>query len=163
MDKLYVAKIVSSTSTDGVGLRNSLYLSGCHLKCKGCHNSAWWDIKSGEAMTLNKVFKKLNKDDFNISILGGEPILQYPALLKLCKKIKAETNKTIWLWTGYELPYLEIFYGDILKYIDMVVDGPFIQDLKSPNLKWRGSTNQNIYEIIHSKTNNTIKINKIDI
>lgn len=104
------------------------------------------------------MFAELNQDDFNISILGGEPLMQYPALLELCKLIKKKTKKNIWLWTGYELPYLEIFYGDLLAYVDVVVDGPFEQELAEPNLKWRGSTNQKVWDILHDKHHHIINI-----
>ena len=153
-NKLYVAKVVNSTSVDGVGLRNSLYVSGCHLHCKDCHNKEWWPLKSGKEMTLEEVYGALNVDDFNISILGGEPMMQYQMILELCRMIKERTQKTIWLWTGYEIPYIEIFYGDILKYVDVIVDGPFISKLKDANLRFRGSSNQRIYEVQHSKTIN---------
>jgi anaerobic ribonucleoside-triphosphate reductase activating protein len=150
MDKLYVARIVESTSTDGVGLRNSLYVSGCHIHCPGCHNKDWWSLKSGKEMDVLEVYELLSKDDFNISILGGEPLMQYPAILKLCKLIKKTTNKTIWLWTGYEMPYLECFFGDLLKYVDVVVDGPFKAELADRSLHFRGSSNQQIYEVKHT-------------
>lgn len=163
MNKLYVAKVVGSTSTDGVGLRNSLYVSGCHLRCEGCHNAQFWSIKSGTERSINEVFDELNRDDFNISILGGEPLMQYPAILELCKLIKKKTKKTIWLWTGYELPYLEIFFGELLRYVDVVVDGPFQKENYKPNLKWRGSTNQKVWQIKHDSHNNTFNINELNI
>lgn len=150
MDKLYVARIVESTSTDGVGLRNSLYVSGCHIHCPGCHNKDWWALKSGKEMDILEVYQQLNKDDFNISILGGEPLMQYPAILQLCKLIKKTTKKTIWLWTGYEISYVERFFSEILKYVDVVVDGPFKVELADRSLYFRGSSNQQIYEVKHN-------------
>lgn len=145
--KLYVARIVYSTSTDGVGLRNSLYVSGCSIHCPGCHNKAWWDKKAGVLQTVDEVFAQLNSDQFNISILGGEPLEQYEAVLALCKKIKQETNKTVWMWSGYTLDYIKKNYKDILYYIDVLVDGPFVSSLAKPNLQWRGSTNQQVYNV----------------
>lgn len=150
MDKLYVARIVESTSTDGVGLRNSLYVSGCHIHCPGCHNKEWWSLKSGKEMDIMEVYQQLNKDDFNISILGGEPLMQYPAILKLCKLIKEHTGKTIWLWTGYEIVQVQNLFGDIMKYVDVIVDGAFKEDLRDISLSFRGSRNQRIYEVIHN-------------
>lgn len=143
-DKLYVAKIVSSTSADGPGLRNSLYVSGCPIHCEGCHNSKWWKLESGTLMFVDEVYGQLNKDLFNISILGGEPMLQSKAILKLCKRIKAETNKTIWMWSGYTLEAIQNMCPEILEYIDTLVDGAFIKEQAEPNLKWRGSKNQRI-------------------
>lgn len=89
--------------------------------------------------------------------------MQYPAILELCKLIKKKTKKTIWLWTGYELPYLEIFYGELLAYVDVVIDGPFYEELKDDELKWRGSSNQQIWEIQHDNSNRVINIDKIRI
>lgn len=139
-----VAKIAYSTSVDGVGLRNALYVSGCNRHCPGCHNPQLWDINAGQDMTIQEAFDKLNIDDFNISILGGEPLMQYKEVVELCKLIKEKTNKTIWLWSGYELHEIKAWFPKILKYIDVLVDGPFIEEFKEPNLKWRGSSNQNI-------------------
>lgn len=107
---------------------------------------------------MEDVFDELNQDEFNISILGGEPLMQYPAILELCKLIKKRTKKTIWLWTGYELPYLEFFFGELLAYVDVVVDGPYREELKGENLLWRGSSNQNVWSIIHDNHNRIINI-----
>lgn len=101
-------------------------------------------------MTVEEAYTALSIDDFNISILGGEPLMQYPAIVELCKLIKKRTKKTIWLWTGYEMPYVEIFFGDILKYVDVIVDGPFMAELKDTNLRFRGSSNQRIYKVEHN-------------
>lgn len=148
-DKLYVARIVESTSTDGVGLRNSLYVSGCNLHCPGCHNKEWWPLKSGQEMTVEEVYEALNIDDFNISILGGEPLIQYQAILELCRLVKERTSKTIWLWTGYEITQVRNLFGDLLQYVDVIVDGPFKEGLRDTSLFFRGSKNQRIYEIVH--------------
>lgn len=149
-NKLYVARIVESTSTDGVGLRNSLYVSGCNIHCPGCHNKEWWPLKSGQEMTIEEVYNALNVDDFNISILGGEPLMQYPAILELCRLIKARTNKTIWLWTGYEVSQVQSMFGDLMKYVDVIVDGPFKEALRDTSLLFRGSKNQRIYQVEHN-------------
>lgn len=148
-NQLFVARIVESTSTDGVGLRNSLYVSGCNLYCPGCHNKEWWPLKSGQEMTVEEVYEALNIDDFNISILGGEPLMQYQAILELCRLIKERTNKTIWLWTGYEITQVQALFGDLLQYVDVIVDGPFKEELRDTSLFFRGSKNQRIYEIVH--------------
>lgn len=145
--ELYVARIVYSTSTDGVGLRNSLYVSGCPIHCEGCHNKAFWSKESGDKQTVDAVFAQLNSDDFDISILGGEPLMQYEAVVELCKKIKEETNKTIWLWSGYTMAYIQKHFPDILYYIDVLVDGMYMKTKSVPNLQWRGSTNQRVWKV----------------
>lgn len=148
MDRtIYVAKIAYSTSVDGVGLRNALYVSGCPIKCAGCHNKQLWDIQSGLQMSVEEVCDSLNIDDFNISILGGEPLMQYESILALCKLIKERhPHKTIWLWSGFTVEHIQKEYEAILHYVDVLVDGPYLEQFAVPNLKWRGSTNQRIIE-----------------
>lgn len=150
-DELYVARIVYSTSTDGVGLRNSLYVSGCPIQCEGCHNKVFWKKESGEKQTVDEVFAQLNSDQFDVSILGGEPLMQYEAVVELCKKIKKETNKTIWLWSGYTMTYIQKHFPDILYYIDVLVDGAYMEAKSVPNLQWRGSTNQRVWKVENVK------------
>ena len=147
INHLYVASVVHSTSTDGVGLRNALYVSGCNIKCPKCHNKEYWDIYAGQKRSIESVYDELNEDEFNISILGGEPLMQYEGVLQLCKMIKERTTKTIWLWSGHCLEEIKKLYPEILKYIDVLVDGPFQEDKYEPNLQWRGSTNQRVINI----------------
>lgn len=146
-NKISVAKIVSSTSVDGVGLRTALYVAGCDLRCQDCHNKEWWDIKRGTLYNIEDVYNQLMEPDENISILGGEPLMQYEAIVLLCKMIKERTDKTIWLWSGHTLNDIQAHYPDILRYIDVLVDGPFVKKLYQTNLQWRGSTNQNVIDV----------------
>mgnify|MGYP000776809538 CR=1 FL=1 len=96
---------------------------------------------------VDEVLAQLTETDENISILGGEPLMQYSALVELCRKIKEETDREIWLWSGYTLETIKIHFPEILKFIDVLVDGPFMEDLADPNLRFRGSSNQNIIPI----------------
>ena len=91
--------------------------------------------------------ERLNESDENISILGGEPLMQYSGLTALCKFIKEHSDKSIWLWSGYTLSHIQQHYPEILKWIDVIVDGPFIKELAEPNLRFRGSSNQQIVPI----------------
>jgi anaerobic ribonucleoside-triphosphate reductase activating protein len=100
-------------------------------------------------MTIEEVYAALNADDFNISILGGEPLVQYPAILELCRLIKERTDKTIWMWTGYEMAQIQSLFSDLMKYVDVIVDGVFKENLRDTALPFRGSKNQRIYEITH--------------
>ncbi len=74
--------------------------------------------------------------------------MQYEGILSLCKAIKANTGKDIWMWTGYPLEHVKLYYPDILRYINVIVDGPFIKAMAKPNLKWKGSTNQRVIALI---------------
>ena len=150
-DTLYVAKVVKSTAVDGVGLRNSLYVSGCSLRCPGCHNEAFWELSSGRRLTLEEVYAQLCDDDFGISILGGEPMMQHEAVTRLCRMIKERTGKNIGLWSGFTLEHISTNWPDVLRYIDVLVDGPYIEAEREPGLQWRGSRNQRVIDLRHSR------------
>lgn len=142
---------------DGEGVRVSIYVSGCHFHCKGCHNKEAWDFNYGkkfEDSTINYILELMNHDYIaGLSILGGEPLelVNQQGLAELVKKVKNKyPEKTIWCYTGYDFEkdvlgkmYKEYtFTQDLLKNIDIMVDGEFQEQNKLVDLKFRGSTNQ---------------------
>lgn len=142
---------------DGEGVRVSIYVSGCHFHCKGCHNKEAWDFNYGkkfEDSTIDYILDLMNHDYIaGLSILGGEPLepVNQQGLVKLVQKVKAKyPEKTIWCYTGYDFEkdvlnkmYKEFTYTqDLLKNIDIMVDGEFEEENKIVDLKFRGSTNQ---------------------
>lgn len=157
-DVLYVAKIVENTIVDGEGFRTSLYLSGCDICCEGCHNKELWDINSGRAMDIDEVFDRLTENFTNITFIGGEPMLQAQALYELAEKIKAQTQKDIWIYSGHI--YEEILenkeYFRLLKCCDVLVDGKYDGKYRRSNLKFRGSANQRIIDVKKSLNENSV-------
>lgn len=155
---IYVANIVDNTIVDGEGFRTSLYVSGCDICCDDCHNKDWWDINKGTPMTINEVFDKINFEITNVTLIGGEPMLQAKTLALLAEKIKKETNKTIWVYSGHT--YEEILgnedYYNLVKHCDVLVDGKFDKAYYKNNLKFRGSTNQRIIDLNKSLVNKDI-------
>lgn len=149
---LYIADIVENTIVDGVGFRTSLYLSGCDIGCIDCHNKELWDINSGQAMTVDYVYKNIRNSFTDITFIGGEPMLQAKILAILAEKIKKETDKNIWIYSGHT--YQEILnnksYFNLLKYCDVLVDGRYDEKFFENNLRFRGSTNQRIIDISKS-------------
>ena len=148
--KLYVLDIIEETMVDGVGLRTSIYFSGCSHFCNGCHNPQSWNLNNGKEMTIDELLNIIKADEFaNVTFSGGDPLYQCEGVTELAKRIKEETDKTIWCYTGFT--YEEIIANDYLKqilpYIDMLVDGPFIEELKNTDLPFRGSENQRIIEL----------------
>lgn len=148
-----VAQVNFCDSQNGPGLRVSVFLSGCSLRCKGCHNQEAQDPNYGkpfDLVTYLGIEEALKNPDIDgISLLGGDPMEAYnqPLTWKLCALAK-EHGKTVWLWTGRKL---EQFQGEhntlpqlILKLTDVVVDGPFVQKLHDPNLEYCGSSNQRV-------------------
>lgn len=153
---LYVASIVENTIVDGIGFRTSLYLSGCDIRCEGCHNKYLWNINSGHAMKIDEVFKKITESFTNITFIGGEPMLQAEALSVLAERIKNSTEKDIWIYSGHT--YEEILenktHSELLKYCDVLVDGKYDEKYHKNNLRFMGSSNQRIIDIKKSLLNN---------
>ncbi len=155
MTKISILKIVESTTVDGPGLRTSIYCAGCRNACPGCHNPQSWDINNGTLMSIDDIMKRIVDEDFcNVTFSGGDPMLQALPFALLAQRIKAETNKNIWCYTGYTFEDC-LTHPDrlqLLKHIDALVDGPFIIEQKDPNLLFRGSRNQRIIDVPASLT-----------
>lgn len=142
---------------DGTGVRVSIYVSGCHFHCKGCHNKEAWDFNYGKKFdesTIDYIIDLLKPSYIaGLSILGGEPLelVNQQGLLPLVKKVKEiYPDKSIWCYTGYDFEkdvygkmYKEYSYTkELLEGIDIMVDGEFVEEKKLVDLKFRGSTNQ---------------------
>ena len=156
------ADIKIADVANGKGVRVSLFVSGCNHHCKGCFNAQAWDFNYGKEFTEKEIDRIL--DDLNhpyvagLSLLGGEP-LEYSnqkGLLPLVKKVKEKfPDKNIWCYTGYKFDddiEGNMFENwsetkELMKYIDVVVDGKFEEDKKDLNLKFRGSRNQRIIDV----------------
>ena len=135
---------------DGPGLRTSIYCAGCHHHCPGCHNPQSWDINNGKWMTVDEIFDVIKADPFsNVSFSGGDPFYQVDAFTELARRIKSETKKTIWCWTGFTIEEIRAdgHLVQLLPYIDTLVDGPFILEQRDTQLLFRGSPNQRIIHL----------------
>ena len=183
-------KIDEFDSADGSGIRVGLYVSGCTHKCKGCYSSEYWDFESGEKFTekhLAQLQIDLTKDYIEgLSILGGDPletknIHQVKYIIEQCSHYYERTYDkplNIWLWTGSIFENLliqllsdsmrygpECWYIDDLEYIlnniDVLVDGPFVEEKKDLNLAYRGSSNQRLIDM--RKTLENHKVILLDI
>lgn len=148
-------EIKPNDAVNGEGICVSLWTVGCPHHCKGCHNSDLWEYNQGEKFTLDtytKIMKllKANGVNRNLSILGGEPLCKenrYDVIF-LCSLIKTASPETkIYVWTGYSYEYVIENCSDLLKYIDVLIDGKFEIDKKDIRLKLRGSSNQRIIDV----------------
>ena len=156
------ASIKECDSANGLGVRVSIFVSGCNHKCKGCFNEAIWDFNIGDEYTKeveNHILDLLKRPYIRgLSLLGGEPMepAHQIALLSLVKRAKEMyPNKDIWCWTGFlfDKDIMQKMYKflkqtpEFLKYIDVIVDGKFIEELKDLRLRFRGSSNQRIIDV----------------
>lgn len=149
--------ILDCTIADGEGVRVSLYVSGCSHRCKGCHNPESWSCEAGKeftAETLETLISLLDRDYIDgLTLTGGDPLflLNRDTILNICRVIKTRLpNKTIWLYTGYD--YEDVKDLELMQYVDVVVDGEFILELRDITLPFRGSSNQNIIKLNHQKS-----------
>ena len=141
------ASIRKMDTSNGNGVHTSIFVQGCYHRCEGCWNESTWDFNGGKEFTeelLNKFIECSNADYITgISILGGEPFQQNPSeILGLLKTLKDRVGKPIWLWTGYEFGSIPNEYKECLDYIDVLIDGKYMEELRDLNLVLRGSSNQ---------------------
>ena len=156
-------KIRKMDISNGPGIRVSIFMQGCEFHCKGCFNPDTWDFKCGNEFTDDTIKDVLNlcENEYitGLSILGGEPLHKnnIGGSTKLAKEFKKRfPKKNLWVWTGFL--YEDIKDYEIFNYIDVLIDGQFKEELFSPKLKWRGSSNQRVIDIIKSKKENKIII-----
>ncbi|OBW92198.1 ribonucleoside-triphosphate reductase [Gallibacterium genomosp. 3] len=139
---------------NGEGTRCTLFVAGCTHQCRGCYNQKSWSFDAGvffdQAME-EQIIRDLKDTRIRrqgLSLSGGDPLhpRNVKRLLPLVKRIKTECpDKDIWCWTGYQLAELDQQQREMLAYIDVLIDGKFIQEQADPTLVWRGSANQVIY------------------
>lgn len=144
--------IIKNDIANGPGVRVSLFVSGCRNHCPGCFQPQTWDFGYGKPFTGDteeEIIEALRPSWIQgFSILGGDPMEpeNREALLPLLKRIRSELpEKDIWLYTGYTLE--EVSDEEILNWVDVVVDGPFIEAKKDMSLSFRGSRNQRIIRL----------------
>lgn len=148
---------------NGDGLRVVLWVSGCEHRCKNCQNPLTWDKNDGLEIDENvykELYTELNKKYISgITLSGGDPLAKFNRedTTKLVKNIRDRyKEKTIWIYTGYK--YEDIKNLEVMKYIDVLVDGKFIDELKDVSVPWKGSTNQRVIDIKETRKTNKIVI-----
>ena len=148
--------------SNGPGVRVSIFMQGCHFHCKGCFNENTWDFNGGEEYsdeTINRVLELSSADYIvGLSILGGEPMhpKNIEGTTRLAKAFKEKyPKKNIWVWSGY-LFDKDLSDKEVMKYIDVLVDGTFKIDLFDPKLKWKGSSNQRVIDVKKSLKNKKV-------
>lgn len=136
---------------DGPGMRYVIFFQGCLHHCEGCHNPETWPVLGGNKYDMDNIKKEIAKDPMisGITLSGGEPFLQPRAVLDICVWAK-QRKLSVWCYTGYDWEQLiewEDARKDILKYVDVIVDGEFKKDELSLDISWRGSRNQRLIDV----------------
>ena len=133
-------------------MRCVVWLAGCKHKCPGCHNPETWNFNCGHKINeddLEVIYSQLNKEEISgLTITGGDPLFQDEKLALFLKEIKLKfPNKNVWCYTGFTLS--AVLCCKSLDYIDVLVDGPYKQELNPGpgKILWRGSTNQRIIDL----------------
>ena len=149
--------------SNGPGVRVSIFMQGCTFNCKNCFNSETHDFNGGKKFTddtINRVLELCDNETIRgLSILGGEPMhpKNIEGTTKLAKAFKKKyPNKDLWIWSGF-LFDKNLKDKEVVKYVDVLVDGQYIDELHNPTLKWKGSSNQRVIDVQKSlKSNNVV-------
>ena len=154
-----ISKIETNSLNNGPGIRLVVWCQGCSLKCNNCHNPESWDACGGREFTDDDTNFIMNYLNYNyvagVTLSGGHPLEDYNivACTELCKGIKSSFNeKTIWLYTGRL--WEDVKDLPIMKYVDVLVDGPYIDELRDISLPYRGSKNQRVIDVQKSLKKN---------
>ena len=158
-------KIDRCSVSNGLGVRTVLWISGCNIHCKNCHNQSTWDFDSGIPFTeetMQELLYDLSKPYIKgCTLSGGHPLDPHnaPKVLEIVKRVKmVYPNKDIWIYSGYV--WEDIIKDDILKEIlkrtDVLVDGAYVDELRDISLAFRGSSNQRIIDVPKSLEQNKV-------
>lgn len=155
-------KIRKMDISDGPGVRVSIFMQGCTFHCKNCFNPETHDFNGGKEFnedTIKRVLELCENENIKgLSILGGEPMhpQNIEGTTKLAKAFKERfPSKTIWIWTGF-LFDKDLKDKEVLNFIDVLVDGQYVEELRNPKLKWSGSSNQRVIDVQKSLAENKI-------
>lgn len=158
-------KIDKCSVSNGLGVRTVLWVSGCNIHCKNCHNQSTWDFNSGIPFTeetMQELLYDLSKPYIKgCTLSGGHPLdpQNAPEVLKIVKRIKMVfPNKDIWIYSGYvwENIIKDETLREIMKYTDVLVDGAYVDELRDISLPFRGSSNQRIIDVKKSLEQNKV-------
>lgn len=148
--------------SDGPGVRVSIFMQGCSFNCKNCFNPETHDFNGGKEFnegTIHRVLELCENENIEgLSILGGEPMHpnNIEGTTQLAKAFKEKfPNKNLWTWTGFSFDR-DLKNKEVLKYVDVLVDGQYMEGLRNPKLKYSGSSNQRVIDVKKSLEENKL-------
>ena len=174
---MHIGEIITADSANGLGIRVSIFVSGCTNRCKGCFQPQTWDFEYGRPYTPeieDLIISELSKSYYDgLTILGGEPFEQsnQREIVKLIRRVRTELpDRNIWLYTGFTYDkdlvkggcrYIECT-DEILDNTDILVDGKFVEELKKITLKFRGSSNQRIIDMRKTRASGKVILSELN-
>ncbi|MDR0500608.1 MAG: anaerobic ribonucleoside-triphosphate reductase activating protein [Coriobacteriales bacterium] len=146
--------IADDSIVDGPGVRLAIFTQGCAHNCEGCHNPQAQAFDGGILTCIDEILDKVRANPLlaGITLTGGEPFEQAEGLLDLARVVREECGLTVWAYSGYLFEQLlegipSAHARKLLQHIDVLVDGPFIEQKRSLDLRWRGSANQRVIDV----------------
>lgn len=146
--KIRIAGIEPESIVDGIGIRYVVFMQGCNRHCKGCHNPETHQLDGGRLVDTEDIIAEFKSNPLliGITLTGGEPLLQIEAAKELAKAAK-KSGLTVWCYTGFKIEEIPIEAFEFLNYVDVLVDGEYVEELKNMELNFCGSTNQRIINL----------------
>ncbi len=143
-----IAGIVPESIVDGEGIRYAIFMQGCQRHCEGCQNPATHALDGGKIIDTAEIIAAIKRNPLlaGITLTGGEPLLQIPAATELAKATK-NLGLNVWCYTGFVFEEIPAAAQELLNYVDVLVDGPFILAQRDLELDFRGSRNQRIINL----------------
>ncbi len=163
--EIRVAGLQNDSIVDGPGLRFTVFCQGCSHKCKGCHNEKTHDKNGGEVKTTDEIIARVKKNPLlsGVTLSGGEPMEQAEACAQIAKEVQA-LGLNVWVYTGYTYEFLkkeqDAHRMQLLRYTDVLVDGPFILAQRSLDLLFCGSKNQRLIDVKETEKQGKIVLYK---
>lgn len=143
-----IAGIQRDSITNGIGVRDVLFLQGCGHRCDGCHNPETWNFLTGTEYTISELAYQFRTSPNHITISGGEPLIQWADLYMFMDYVNVTQDKRFWLYTGYTYEQIpEDMFCQMVGLVDVLVDGKFEIDKHDPDLRFRGSSNQRLIDV----------------
>ncbi len=143
--KVRVLDIIKGTTVDGPGFRTSIYLAGCRHCCPGCHNPQSWDFEGGMEMEIDDLMEIVKEEDFDVTLSGGDPMYRPDVVREISRRVRS-LGHHVWVYTGFTWEQIKSDSRMLgaLADVEAIVEGPYVEDLRDVDLRFRGSSNQRI-------------------
>ena len=155
--QIRIAGLVPESFVDGDGIRFAIFMQGCQRNCAGCHNPETHALDGGRLVDTDEIISEIKKNPLldGITLTGGEPLLQIEAVGELARAAQS-LGLNVWCYTGFAFEELPLEVAPLLEYVDVLIDGEFIESLRDLELQFRGSRNQRIIDIKKTREQNKV-------